>query len=257
VSGRHRAGGQAMAETLVAGTVLAMLMLALPAIASLQDVQRTGLRAAVNASFLSGWNAQRAVAGDLRTVAGRDLAAMPWAHPANGSPLVEVPGSLDVSTQEGTPPGSTEGAFSFITGPLREAGSYLGAAFDLSPLGFHRAEVKVRVPPMRGAPDPFSALELQLEGHAFLLADAWNAADSAQVRDRVGGLVPSAMLKDVSEPVRALSGLLSFVEPAFDRFCPGLIEAEPVPASRLAGARARVRRGVEDPPPSLERPECR
>ena len=104
---------------------------------------------------------------------------------------------------------------------------------------------RTRNPPaIRGAPEPFSRLELRLAERAAVLTESWNAGSPEQVVARVKPLVPSALLQELVEPMTLLAAPLLLIEPAFAQLCVGRIEADRLPEPRL-GARVSRSRAVE------------
>ena len=223
-----------MVETALAVTVLGTLLAALPALLALQDADRTAHRAAFAASLMSAWKgtlAPEVLDRRLRT----ELEALPWLRPADERRVVD-PGRAGGNVAEAAPPGRAAALLAFIAEPLDAAGGYRSADFSLNQQGFHTATIRVHTSAIAGAPQPFDSLELDLAQSAAALTDTWNAAGSDMVVRRVSGLVPTRLLGESSDAVRAFRGVLSVVEPAFERFCPGRIDAEALPASRLDGA---------------------
>ena len=228
-----RQRGQALVETVVAMTLLVTLLATMPAMLAYHDIQRTAHRVARDASFMAGWRAP------LDATARQSLAELDWRHPADGRAVIETQDSAPLSDSNGEPPGRAAAMLQFIAAPLREAGGYLGEAFALEQDGFRKVQVELQVPPLRGTPAPFDALALSLRGEAALLTGAWNASGPAQVAARSGGLVPTHLLQSAQAPMRAFTALLQVIEPAYADFCPGLIEPERVPDTRLQSAGAR------------------
>jgi hypothetical protein len=236
--------GQALVETLVAMTVMVTLLTAMPAVLAYHDIQRTAQRAARDATWLAGWRA-----GDVAESSRESLADLAWRHPADALPIIHSSDGLEVFESDNSPPGRGAAMLQFIAAPLRGTGSYLDDSFALSQQGFRRARIDVQVPPLRGAPAPFDSLGLSLRGEAALLTDAWNAADAAHVASRAGGLVPTRLLQSADAPMRALKTLLRVIEPAYEKFCPGLIEPDRVPETRLrAGVSRALPRGDAEHP---------
>jgi hypothetical protein len=223
--------GQAMIETAVAVTVLAAILAALPCLLIYHDVQRTAMRTARDASYLAAWHAQGHA--QLSRMLTDGVADLPWTHPRDGARVVAVEGADRLTASNEAPPGRAAAMLEFLAAPLSESPGYRTAAFQLSQQGFRRVQVELQVPALRGTPAPFSSLALALRGEAALLTDSWNSAGSRQVVERVSGLVPSHLVRAAAAPVRALSGVLQLIEPAYAQFCPGLIEAELLPESRF------------------------
>ncbi len=75
---------------------------------------------------------------------------------------------------------------------------------------------------------------LQYEESLTLLTDAWQVDGNAMLAARVGSFSVAAQLAEIAEPIRAVSRVLSIIEPSFDRFCPGRLVLETVPEDRLS-----------------------
>lgn len=225
-------------------TVMAALLASMPAVLAYHDIQRTAQRAARDATWLAGWRV-----ADAATSSRESLAELPWRHPADALPILQPGGGLEHVASDNSPPGRAAAMLQFMAAPLREAGGYLGESFALTQQGFRRVRLDVQVSPLRGAPAPFDTLQLSLRGEAALLTDAWNAGDPSQVAARAGGLAPTRLLLSAEAPMRAFKTLLRVVEPAYEKFCPGLIEPDRIPDTRLQAvdSRAMVRAEMAHP----------
>lgn len=231
---RRRSAGQAMVETAVAVAVFATLLAMLPGVLAYHDIQRATLRSARDVVFLTAWNRGRAPETELLRNVQSSLADLPWRHVTDGSKLLDgEPGR--VRTSNTAPPGEAARLLEFIAAPLRTEDSYLGPEFALDQAGFRTAEVSVDVPAISGAPEPFSRLQLTLTERSVALTGAWNAAGPGHVAERASGLVPTSLIRKTQAPLAGMAAVLSVIEPAFRELCPGLIEPERVPGSRLQG----------------------
>jgi hypothetical protein len=228
----RRARGQALVEAAVAVAVLAVLLAAFPGLLAYQDIQRAALRGARDMSFIAAWYGSAGTTM-LEESLDETLAELPWRHPGDGRRLLERVDAHRATLANSPPPGRAATMLDFIAAPLRGGDSHLGEQFDLTQRGFRQVRVDVAVPALRGAMAPFSELSLDLSGEAALLTDAWNAAGSAHVTRRVAGLVPTRKLADAQSAVQALGGILRVIEPTLAQLCPGLIEPELLPQTRL------------------------
>jgi hypothetical protein len=224
-----------MVETAVAATVFAVILAAMPCVLQYHDMQRAALRSARDAVFLAAWDNGRQGPVVGLEVVRQTLEALPWRHSSDGAKVLSDEHDAAVRLQDAAPPGEAARLLEFIATPLRGAGQDLGTSFELSGTGYRRARTTVQVPVLRGAPEPFSDLDLTLTESAVALTDAWNAGGSTHVAQRVIGLVPSAKLRAARAPLDAFGPLLRVLEPAFAELCIGLIEPERVPERRLRG----------------------
>jgi len=248
-SARARMSGQAMVEASVALVLLAVVVTAIPSLAAYHDVQRTALRAAREASYTAGWSGM----GDPERLAQRTLdrlRELPWAHPADGRPLITGDDAARTTHADAAPPGRAAELMDFVARPLGEASATPGsevsvAAPPLNRAGYHSVSVAVEVPAIRGAPEPFASLALRLTERASTLTEAWNAGAPAMVTARVRPIVPSAQLQRLAGPMQVLAAPLRLIEPAFEQLCVGLIEPDLVPEPRL-GARVGRSRAAGD-----------
>jgi hypothetical protein len=134
----------------------------------------------------------------------------------------------------------------FIAQPLSGSTGTVGGSVDLNRAGFHDVRVEVRLPAMRGAPRPFSDLELRLDERVAVLTENWNAAGPGQVSARARGLVPSARLTRLTSPLRTLAAPLRLIEPALANLCVGLIEPDRIPRTRLGRREQRAASPVQE-----------
>jgi len=237
--------GQAMVEAAVALVLLSTVLSAIPVLTAYHDVQRTALRAARDASYMAGWSGMADVATLSRRTA-EALRELPWAHPADGRPLVADADAGRTTHADGAPPGRAVALMDFISQPLGEsAGELPVGAPMLNRAGYHALEVAVAVPAIRGAPAPFSELALRFTERAAALTESWNAGSPEQVLARVRPVVPSARLQGLIEPMRALAAPLRLIEPSFAQLCVGLIEPDLVPETRLGARASRSRAGAD------------
>ena len=235
--------GQALAETAVAVVLLATLLAAMPCFIAYQDAQRAALRGARDVSYMSGWSGQSSRA----SIEGRiddAIGELPWRHPEDGTLLLASERSSRVDHEDSAPPGRAAALMDFIAAPLGESSGPGQGALPLSRAGFHRTRVELQVPAIRGAPAPFSHLEVPLTERAAVLTENWNAAGPAQVIERVRHIVPSTGLAKAAAPLQALSAPLRLIEPAFASLCIGRIEPDRLPRTRLGEIQGRVQADV-------------
>lgn len=230
--------GQALVEGAVALVLLSTVLAAIPCLAGYHDVQRAALRAARDASYMAGW-AGMAEAATVSRRSATVFADVPWAHPRDGERWLSGDDAASTDHADSAPPGRAAALMDFIAKPLGESAGLLGGAFELNRSGYHTLRVTAAVPALRGAPAPFSELQLSLEERSAVLTESWNAGTPEQVVARVKPLVPSAQLQPLVEPMQVLAVPLKFIEPAFAQLCVGRIEPDRVPEMRLGDRIAR------------------
>ena len=230
--------GQAMVEAAIAVALLGLVLASMPAVLTYHDVARAAHRAAFDEALMGAWNGS-AEAAALDRRLREQVEVLSWRRPSDAATVVAAADARS-SVADATPPGRAAGLLEFIAAPLSAPGGYGSAGFELTRAGYRTASAELRTSPLRGAPEPFASLDLTFAGTASVLTDAWNASGSPLVVERVAGLVPTAALRDVGRELDVLRGALSLIEPAFEDLCPGRIDAEAVPASRLAGIDARA-----------------
>jgi hypothetical protein len=228
-----------MAEFAIAVTVLVLLLLGMPVIARYHELQFATLEGARQLAFRDSWN----LVGPPDANLGALRAALFPAAADAGQPEA---GNMEARFDVGAAPGLAGHAASTWLAPFRLAA---GSSFDLRDNAFHGADLKVAVTDPPGLPEPFAGLALDLLGHYRLLGDGWASGGPDQVAHRSAGLLV-ARTAWVLRPLLSVGReLISLVEPAFQQFCPGMVDPEQVPADRLGGKDV-------DGPRSAWRPAC-
>lgn len=233
-----RQRGQAIAETAVAVVLLATVLASIPCLIAYQDSQRTALRGARDSSYMAGW-AGEASHESLKARLDAAIGELPWRHPLDGSPWLAGQDASTLVHEDVTPPGRAAALMDFIAAPLGESTGAGEGALPLNRAGYHAVSVELRVPGLRGAPEPFSQLALSLTERSAVLTENWNAGSPDQVVERVRRIVPSVGLAQAAAPLRALAAPLRLIEPSFATLCIGRIEPDRLPRTRLGDAAGR------------------
>lgn len=224
--------GQSTAEFAVAASALMLMLLGMVILAGFQEAQRRTQNAARHAAFLQMWHNRRG--GDALQVR---LHRLHFDDPGyvrpSGDPAWIAARDIGAASQPAGLQGGAATAAQGLVQPLRVAGGFLNANFDLTAQGYGQTEVSARLRPSFRLPAPFDSLDLTVSHSMSLLGDAWNSADSRQVANRTAGLVPTSVLSGFSTLWRGIAAPLSLLEPNLDRLCLGLIEPEAVPEDRL------------------------
>jgi len=230
-----------MTEFAVCAASLCLLLLGTVTISGYQEAQRRTIVAARQAAFEGGW------LGDRVSSQSQSSHLATWHFTDAG--LVDATGkaqtvdadSVRVTGEVAAVPGQAAIATNVLLTPLRVAGGFLGAGFDLDGQGLRSGTVSAQVRGDNDLPSPFRDLQLGFTQPYALLVDAWNAANPRHVSGRAGGLVPTHALGSLSGLWQGLLAPVSLLEPSLRQLCLGLIEPDRVPDDRLdGGPQARV-----------------
>ena len=232
-----RMTGQALIEFCVMVGVFLALGIGMQVLSGWQRLQRQAVIAARETAFSAAWNPQLPSTQDLQArLYALHLDSVGTVAPITGQSLLEQDPGPTVQVADAPPPGTTPGLLLQVLRPLQAVGGFLGSDFSLSQQGFTQATVALRMADLPALPTPWASAALQVEEHSAVLGDDWSAAGPAQVAQRTGGLVPTAVLARQAAVLRPLLWPARLIEPALGRLCLGLIEPERVPVDRLAGS---------------------
>lgn len=231
--------GQGMVELAVGITSIALILIGAQALSVLQETQRRLLVAARQASFSQLWGAGRGETGS--SVEG--IFAVHLQDPGLGVPVTGAEhlesGDLQLQILERSLEAAAATSQRLLSSSLSGPGGFFSGDLGWGPEGFVGVRLNLRHRPMRALPEPFDELDLGFSEGMSLLADAWNAGDSRQVARRAGVLVPTGLLRPLSDALRPLMVPLRLLEPTIDELCLGLIDPDGVPEDRLGPARSR------------------
>lgn len=231
--------GQAMTEFAIAAVVLALVLLGSATLAGLQRVDRRAQLIAREVAFSGAWSGNPAPARELAARHAGDAALVD----GHGRALLQADDAVGLTAAMAPPPGHAAIAGTAMLAPLRAAGGFLGADFDLTAHGYRTGRISARATTSAALPAPFSRLQLEMQSRYAILDDAWHAAGAAHVRRRAAGLVPTSTLQGWSVLWRPLAVPLSLLEPSLRDYCPGLIEPDRIPEDRLGPGRTALPRG--------------
>jgi hypothetical protein len=68
------------------------------------------------------------------------------------------------------------------------------------------------------------------------LHHGWSSRSDRDTRDRVIGMTVQARLREATMVFDVMRPVISIVEPAFERFCPGRLDVDIVPSDRTVGS---------------------
>ena len=219
-----------MVEFAIASAVLALLMLGMPLVARLHELQLTGIEATRVAAFVDSWGYRDTVA------------ASQWSErlftdgDARGQAQL---GAIRLQYSRGAPPGVAATTGQLLLAPFKPL-RLVGGGFDLVNAGQHRAQLAAAVVWPDSVPQPFAGLDLSFDEHYELLGEQWGGAGPSQVAKRVSGLLVPPGAQALSPLLGLAAAALSVVEPAWRHFCIGAVNPEIVPSDRLRTSAAGV-----------------
>jgi hypothetical protein len=229
--------GQAIAEFVVAVSVLALLLMGLPAIQRYHQLQFAGIGAARALAWLGELPGEPAASANAgATAADRERQGLyarwlPDAGAGDDAGIAQLD-SLQPATSDARLPGLAGAASQALLLPFQLL-SLLGSGADLKAEGLRSAQVSLNVSSPDSLPAPFAGLALELVERHAVLADGWGASGPAQAAARAGGLVPTAALAAVRPLLDVGTAVLSVLEPSLRQLCLGQVNAEVVPVDRL------------------------
>lgn len=226
-----RQRGQALVESLIALLWLTPLWLALLFLAELLAAQQTAISSVRHAVMLS-----HLADGGLSTA---DVAEMVRArHDIATADAPWLPKSLDLQIElaESKPLPSPKRLQDIAETALMPARVVTGGDFRLSKSsGIHaRAQWSLRLPDFLAAVQPSRPILLTEKLSA--LHHGWSSRGDLDTRERVVGMTVQARLKEAVTVFDLVRPVISIVEPAFNRFCPGRLDVDIVPADRTMGS---------------------
>jgi hypothetical protein len=252
----RRERGQAIVEFVAASGLLVTLMLSIMLIGRYHDLQASVIQSARYAAF------ERATGGAIASdVAIRDqmrARLFTWTndplrtadalrdgdrwrsenvnwtdHTRRRNRFIEEPRNIALQTSQRRPPGRAGGATAQIVNVIDRAARVTGTRFDVNSNGFYTATSTAQIANLSYMPAPLNRLNIRFTESVSILGDGWNAGGPGDVARRAGALVPSRVFSVLTTDLRPVRDVLSWIEPAFDEFCPGIIDPEIVPVDRL------------------------
>jgi len=225
------ARGQAVVETIVALMLLIPLWLALLFLAELLSAQQHAISSVRHALMLS----HQSDSG-LRADTIADLARTRFAPGSIEAPWVPqtLEFKIEVDTAATLP--AAKQLKELSDGVLRPATVVTGGDFSLGGQSDTRAVAKVsfRLPEFIGSGGELKPILLSESGIA--LQQAWYSRGDADTERRVRGVTMQGRLVEAGRVFEAIRPVISIIEPAFERFCPGRLDVDIVPADRTSGA---------------------
>lgn len=232
--------GQSMTEFAAGASVMSLLLLGVLALAGYQEIDRRGTVSARQLAWQQDWLPESADAAATARVLHQMHMVDSGAREPQGRRLLVAEEDLVIQSEAIALSGVAGVAAQAMLSPLRIASGFLGAGFDLSAGGLTQGVVQSRIAPVESLPEPFGSLELRLQAHHALLADAWHAGSVGHVHQRAGGLVPTSRLQALNAVWRPLSLPLGILEPSLRKLCFGLIEPDRIPEDRLGSGQTAL-----------------
>ena len=259
---RLKQKGHALPEFVAMGAVFLPLVLMVPMMGKVADMNQT----TIQASRYAAW--ERTVASEadksepvlqmetrrrffqksdvfIKTDEAPQAAAeqqnVLWRAYSNDRFMGTVTENVNLAGSNSATPGSLGGSVTnIISGLASTMGSLSsGAEWDIDNNGLYRADVSVNVGSsslgFAGRQDCAGQDNAQvfacIRRHNVILADTWSARNPAQVTTRVRSFVPMSMFEPIADVMDAVSFIPLLQE--FDTFQPGIVAPDVIPGDRL------------------------
>jgi hypothetical protein len=144
--------------------------------------------------------------------------------------------SLQIQLEEAKPLPSPKQLHELAQGSLLPARVVTGGNFGL-PVSSGvqaRAQWSFRLPDFLAANDAKTPIVITEQLSA--LHHGWSSRSDRDTRDRVIGMTVQARLREATMVFDVVRPVISIVEPAFERFCPGRLDVDIVPSDRTVGS---------------------
>jgi hypothetical protein len=227
-SSRQR--GQALVESLVALLWLTPLWFALLFLAELLAAQQAAISSVRHAVMLS-----HLTNGDLPKADIVAIARTRYTSTSPDAPWMPKSLSLQIQLEEAKPLPSPKQLHELAQGSLLPARVVTGGNFGL-PVSSGvqaRAQWSFRLPDFLAANDAKTPIVITEQLSA--LHHGWSSRSDLDTRDRVIGMTVQARLREATMVFDVVRPVISIVEPAFERFCPGRLDVDIVPSDRTVG----------------------
>lgn len=223
--------GQALVESLIALLWLIPLWLALLFLSDLLAAQQAAISSVRHAVMLS-----HLTEGSLEKQQVAELARA--RHSRGGLDAPWAPSSLSLTTSVTDSPSfsSSKHLRELTQTVLAPASVITGGDFRLPQEEGIRAQAQwsFRLPEFLGVN--------QIEGPILMterlsvLQRGWSSSSDSETRDRVMGMTMQSRLVVATNVFDAIRPVISLIEPSFERFCPGRLDVDIVPADRTVGS---------------------
>lgn len=225
------ARGQAMIETVVALILLIPLWLAVLFLAELLATQQSAISSVRHALMLSHQSER-----GLDTDAIKDLARSRFSPKAIDAPWMPDALKFDIQLDAVATLPAAKQLRGLADGVLQPATLVTGGDFGLPSQDDARivATISYRLPQFLGTERRLEPVLLSERTAA--LQQVWYSRGDIDTERRVRGVAMQGRLVETSRVFDAIRPVISIVEPAFERFCPGRLDVDIVPADRTNGA---------------------
>lgn len=223
--------GQALVESLVALLWLTPLWFALLFLAELLAAQQSAISSVRHAVMLS-----HLTDGGLTKADIASLARTRYASTSPDAAWMPKSLSLQLQLEEAKPLPSPRQLHELAQGSLLPARLVTGGDLGLpASSGVHaRAQWSFRLPDFLAA--TYAGTPIVITEQLSALHHGWSSRSDLDTRDRVIGMTVQARLRDAITVFDVVRPVISIVEPAFERFCPGRLDVDIVPSDRTPGS---------------------
>jgi hypothetical protein len=223
--------GQALVESLVALLWLTPLWFALLFLAELLAAQQAAISSVRHAVMLS-----HLTDGGLPKADIAAIARTRYASTSSDTPWMPKSLRLQMQLEEAKPLPSAKQLHELAQGTLLPASFVTGSDFGLpTSSGIHaRAQWSFRLPDFLPAAQTETPIVITEQLSA--LHRDWSSRSDVDTRDRVVGMTVQSRLTEATAVFDVVRPVISIIEPAFERFCPGRLDVDIVPSDRTVGS---------------------
>lgn len=215
--------GQALIESLIGLALLGPLFLGVWYIGSLQNLTLETLNGA-RQGFLSVYATDRVDSlPDLEKLISDE-------KPAGG--MLQYRSEFTISSDVDLPRlAAAQEASDALLAPIKAMTS---DEFSIGNFAPRRINASVQIEPAEWSGVSSLVPRLRIDATFALVVGSANSSSRSETLHHLSGLSLSSRFQALALPVSVLRPALEIIEPAFERFCPGLLDPDIVPADRLS-----------------------
>ena len=233
----HR--GQALIESLIALIWLVPLWLALLFLSDLLAKQQAAISSVRHSVMLS-----HLAEGDLSKSVVAELSRSRYSDETFDAPWAPKSLRLEMRLDHSQPLAAPKQLRELTQTALAPAGVITGGDFRLPTEDGLRVQAQwsLRLPEFLSAANIEGPILLKEQ--LSVMQHGWSSRSDSQTRDRVMGMTVQSRLIAAAGVFDVIRPVISLIEPAFERFCPGRLDVDIIPADRTVGTQggdARVR----------------